>query len=298
MTQKADRNVCAIIVTYNSGHIIENCLLGLKSASIDIIVVDNASTDNTIEITENLGVHTIKNEINQGFGRANNIGARATNCEFLLFINPDLEIESAAIDALLDAAQKYDNAGIIGPSIIEENGRLFLQSRSLLSPDHLNNAREILPNGDCSVPFLSGACMLVRRDIFFEIGGFDEKIFLFYEDDDLCRKACDKGYANIFVKDAIAKHGRGKSSRAKKGQAFKARYHLAWSKIYICRKYGLQTRFGMDLVKNGAKWLLASIVFNAKGKERYGGSFIGALDALRGKSALKHEGIEREGIIQ
>lgn len=147
-------NVCAIIVTYNSGHIIENCLLGLKSASIDIIVVDNASNDNTIEIAKKYGAQIISNQKNQGFGRANNIGANAAKSEYLLFINPDIEIYLDAIKALLNAAETYENAGIIGPRIIEEDGRLFLQPRSLLSPNHLNNAREILPNGDCSVPFL------------------------------------------------------------------------------------------------------------------------------------------------
>ena len=291
MTKKDKPSVCAIVVTYNSGHIIENCLRGLKSAAIEIIVVDNASTDNTIAIAQSLGVKAIKNEINQGFGRANNIGARATNCEYLLFVNPDLEIQNAAMNALLIAAQSYNNAGIIGPRIVEDDGRLFLQPRSLLSPDYLNHAREINPIGDCSIPFLSGACMLLERDIFFEIGGFDENIFLFYEDDDLCRKALDRGYCNIFVNNAVVHHGRGKSSRVQKGQTFKTRYHLAWSKIYICRKYGLKDSFGLDLLKNGAKWLLAAISFNAKRKERYGGSFMGALHALQGKTALRREGI-------
>lgn len=133
--------------------------------------------------------------------------------------------------------------------------------------------------------------MLVQRDIFLGIGGFDENIFLFYEDDDLCRKAMDNGYCNIFVNSAIVRHGRGKSSRPKSGQAFKARYHLAWSKIYISNKYNLPQNPISDLAKNGAKWLLAAMVFNSKRKERYGGSFMGTLDAHRRKSALAREGI-------
>lgn len=291
MAKAKRENISAIIVTYNSGQVIEACLKALQTANIKSIIIDNASNDDCIEIAKNYTKEIIINKKNQGFGRANNIGANHAKADWLLFINPDLVIENDGIDALISAANSYENIGILGPRIIEADGRLFLQSRSLLAPKVLNNAREIMPNGDCSVPFLSGACMMVRREIFQKIGGFDENIFLFYEDDDLCRKMNDNGFCNIFVNSAIAKHGRGKSSRTQKGQVFRVRYHLAWSKIYISRKYNLRINPVADLVKNGAKYALSLISFNQKRQERYGGFFFGTLDGMKNKSALKREGI-------
>lgn len=285
-------DISAIIVSYESAHIIGRCLELLEAAKIKSIVVDNASQDDTARIAVGHGAQLIANDKNQGFGRANNIGAAAVQTDWILFVNPDLEIDEKAIDALLHAANNYENIGILGPKIIENDGRLFLQPRSLLSPHHLNQAREISPIGDCCIPFLSGACMMMRRELFFEIGGFDSDIFLFYEDDDLCAKVSKIGLSLIYVDQAVVKHGRGKSSKAKHGHIFRVRYHLAWSKIHISRKYGLKQNPWLDIAKNGIKYFFAIISLSTKRQERYGGSFKGALDAVFNKSAIAKENLE------
>jgi GT2 family glycosyltransferase len=273
------KDLTAIIVCYNSAHIIGNSLELLTKANIKTIVVDNGSTDGSVEIARQYGVQIIQNHANLGFGAANNIGARAATTPWVIMINPDIEIDAKAIESLLLASQSYPNIGILAPRIIEPDGRLFLQPRSILSPRHLNQAKSLNPIGDCCVPFLSGACLFMKRIVFLELGGYDENIFLFYEDDDLCRRVCDAGLSLIHIDGSTARHARGKSTQSKKGHIYIVRYHMAWSRIYVCNKYKIAPRPLLDLIKNGIKYLLAIPTFNRKRMERYGGSFMGNWDA-------------------
>ena len=182
----------------------------------------------------------IANARNEGYGRANNLGVVVADTSYVLIVNPDLELTKGAAAALLAAAERYPDAGMLAPRIVEPSGRIFLQPRSLLSPAHLNRAGTMaIPEGDACLPFLSGACLLIRRDAFVALGGFDPAIFLFYEDDDLCRRMRDAGHALVHVHGAEARHGRGRSTAPSPQRRFKARWHLAWSEHYIARKYGL-----------------------------------------------------------
>ena len=141
---------------------------------------------------------------------------------------------------MIDAARRYPDAALFAPQIVEPSGRVFFQPRSLLAP-YLTNPRGklALPEGEACAPFFSGACFLIRRDLFLRLGGFDENIFLFYEDDDLCRRIADAGSALIYVPQAVVRHGRGRSSGPKPGRIFTSRWHQAWSRAYVSRKYGL-----------------------------------------------------------
>lgn len=274
------KDLTAIIVCFNSAHIIGNALKLLADAKVVTIVVDNGSIDNSVEIARQFGAQIIENHQNLGFGIANNIGVRAAKTQWVLMLNPDIEIGENAIQNLLAATKIYQNIGILAPKIIEPDGRVFIQPRSLLSPQFLNQAKNFAPNGDCCVPFLSGACYLVNRANFLEIGGFDENIFLFYEDDDLCRRYWDAGRSLIHIENATALHARGKSSQPLKGRIFTVRYHMAWSRNYVCRKYRIAPKPYADLAKNGLKYLLAALSFNQQRMERYGGSFMGNWDAI------------------
>jgi GT2 family glycosyltransferase len=181
---------------------------------------------------------------------------------------------------------------MLAPRIVEPDGRFFFQPRSLLSPYLKNPAgKPALPEGDCCAPFLSGACFLVRRELFLRMEGFDEKIFLFYEDDDLCRRMADAGHALVHVHGAVARHARGASSAPRPGRVFRSRWHQAWSRAYVSRKYGLPDPApGMALV-NVLKTALALFSFRRGVIERYAGSAAGALAFLRGRTALGREGL-------
>ncbi len=284
--------VTAIVVAFDSAHALPECLGALMADGVPALVVDNASMDDSAALAEGQGARVIRNAGNEGYGRANNIGARAASTEFLLVVNPDCTVERGAIAALVDAARRYPDAGLFAPRIIEPSGRVFFQPRSLLSP-YLRNpqGRLVLPEGEACAPFFSGACFLIRRDLFLRLGGFDENIFLFYEDDDLCRRVADAGHALIYVPQAVVRHGRGRSSEPRRGRIFTSRWHQAWSRAYVSRKYGLPNPAPGMFAVNALKSLAASLTFRRKLIERYGGSAAGAWAFLIGRQALRREGL-------
>ncbi|WP_188518132.1 glycosyltransferase family 2 protein [Alsobacter metallidurans] len=286
-------SVTAIVVTFESARVLPSCLAALKREGVDAIVVDNSSRDGTPELAERLGARVIRNSRNEGFGRAMNIGVRAASTPFCLLTNPDLAYDEGAVAALVAAAERWPDAALLAPRIIEPDGRFFFQATSLLAP-YLQNpgGRLALPEGDCCTPFLSGASLLARRDVFSRIGGFDEQLFLFYEDDDLCRRIADAGHALVHVHDAVARHERGGSTATKRGRVFRARWHMAWSRAYVSRKYGLPDPARGTLAVNLPKAALSALVFRRALVERYGGSAAGALAWLRGETALGREGLE------
>lgn len=281
------KDVTAVIVTFDSAHALPECLGALAADGVPAIVVDNASTDGTVALAEGQGARVVRNTRNEGYGRGNNIGVRAAGTEFVLVVNPDCIVDQGAVAALVDAARRYPDAALFAPRIVEPSGRVFYQPRSLLA-SYLPNpgGKLVLPEGEACAPFFSGACFLVRRDVFLRLGGFDEHIFLFYEDDDLCRRIADSRAALVYVPQAVVRHGRGRSSGDKPGRIFASRWHQAWSRAYVSRKYGLPNPAPGMLVVNGAKALAAGLTFRRKLIERYAGSAAGAWAAMTGRRAF------------
>ena len=284
--------VVGIVVSHDSAAVLPSCLSALTANGVPALVVDNASRDGSRDVARRLGAQVIRNALNQGYGRANNLGAGASDAAFILVLNPDVVLEEGAVAALLEAVGRYPDAGLLAPRIVEPDGRVFLQPRSLLSPYLPNPAgRPLVPEGDCCVPFLSGACLLIRRDLFIALGGFDDSIFLFYEDDDLCRRVADAGHALVHVDRALARHVRGGSSSPRPGRAFRSRWHLAWSRAYVSAKYDLPRPAPRIFVVNAAKAILALFTFRRPVIERYAGSAAGALAFMLGRTALRREGL-------
>lgn len=284
--------ITAIVVSYDSAEVLPACLDALAGEGVPAIVVDNASGDASRAIAEAKGARVIANARNEGYGRANNIGVAAAGTPYVLIVNPDLELGHGAAAALLEAAERYPDAGMLAPRIVEPSGRIFLQPRSLLSPPHLNRAGTMaVPEGDACLPFLSGACLLVRREVFLALGGFDPAIFLFYEDDDLCRRMRDAGHALVHIHDAEARHGRGRSTAPSPQRRFKARWHLAWSEHYIARKYGLSGPGPIRMLENIGKAAGYGLLFKREKMFAHAGSAAGARAWRRGETALAHEGL-------
>ena len=235
----------------------------------------------------------------EGKGAADQVRARGTRAAdavprraLSLLLNPDVVLEPGCVAALVEAAARYRDAAIFAPRLIEADGRLFFQPRSLLSPYLQNEAgASCAPEGDCCAPFVSGACLLVDRDFILSLGGFDEAIFLFYEDDDLCRRVIDAGRSVIHVNGAVARHARGGSTSLSRGRVFRARWHMAWSSGYVAHKYGLADASWRNMLVNALKFCGAALSLNRALMERYGGSAAGALAWLLGRDALKREGL-------
>ncbi|MBQ0823107.1 glycosyltransferase family 2 protein [Microvirga terrae] len=280
-------DVTAIVVTFDSAHALPECLGALAADGAPALVVDNASTDDTVAIAQGQGARVVRNDRNLGYGRANNIGVRAAGTAFVLVVNPDCVVDRGAVVALVDAARRYPDAAFFAPQIVEPSGRVFYQPRSLLATSLTNpGGKLVVPEGEACAPFFSGACFLIRRDVFLELGGFDENIFLFYEDDDLCRRVADSGSALIYVPQAVVRHGRGRSSGERPGRIFTSRWHQAWSRAYVSRKYGLPNPAPGMAAVNGLKAVAASLTFRRSLIERYAGSAAGAWAAMRGRKAF------------
>jgi GT2 family glycosyltransferase len=285
--------ITAIVVSYDSAEVLPACLDALAREGVRAIVVDNASTDASRSVAEAKGARVIANTRNEGYGRANNIGVAAADTPYVLIVNPDLELGAGAAEALLAAAGRYPDAGMLAPRIVEPSGRIFLQPRSLLSPSHLNRSGAmIVPEGDACLPFLSGACLLIRRELFLVLGGFDPAIFLFYEDDDLCRRMRDAGHALIHVHGGEARHGRGRSTAPSPQRRFKARWHLAWSERYIACKYGLPEPGPIRTLENLGKTIGYGLLLKREKMNAHAGSVAGARAWRRGETALAREGLE------
>ncbi len=233
--------VTALVVTFDSAHALPDCLRALTANGIPAIVADNGSRDATVRLAEGQGAQVIRNARNEGYGRANNIAAREARTEFLLDRQPRQRRRARRGGGARGRgpapsrrrAVRAEDRRALGPGVLPAALAPRAQSR------HAAPAPGIVPDGEACAPFFSGACFLIRRELFVRLGGFDENIFLFYEDDDLCRRIADAGIAMIYVPQAIVRHGRGRSSGPERGRIFKTRWHQAWSRAYVSRKYGL-----------------------------------------------------------
>ncbi|KFE34027.1 glycosyltransferase family 2 protein [Thioclava atlantica] len=229
--------VTIVTVAYNSEEVLPQMLASVP-ADVPVIVVDNASRDAaaTKTIVDKAGGQYLRSEKNLGFGGGCNLGAARADGDFLLFLNPDARLEEGALEALLAAAERYPDCVAMNPRIKGRNGRAYFKRRSVLLPRDAYLPRG-WPDTDREVPVLTGAAFFVRRSEFDAVGGFDEKIFLYHEDDDLSLRLAQRGKL-FFVREAVVFHEEGHSSeRSVEGARFKAR-HLGRSRVYALRKHG------------------------------------------------------------
>ncbi len=231
-----------IIVSYNARADLVHCLLSLKknppSRAHEIVVVDNASTDGSVEATRKIpGVRVIEVGRNAGFSAANNTGIRATGGSLILLLNSDTLVPPGAIDALIGALERTPGTGIVGPRLVDGEGRPELSFGRMISP--LNEWRQKRRTPDWIarettreqfVDWVSGACLLVRRADADAAGLLDERFFLYTEDVDFCHAVRRLGRKVLFTPSAEITHLRGRSRAslpAASQQAYR-RSHVAF----------------------------------------------------------------------
>ena len=230
-TSAALARVCVVSVAYNSAVALRG-MLGSLPPGLGVIVVDNASGDDSAAVAVAAGARVIRNTANLGFGAGCNTGMAAAETEFVLLANPDTRLEAAAIARLVAAADAFPDAAILAPMLCDERGeRVRSWDVEQLHRRKLSRKRgaEPWPEGPLCAEFLSGACMLLRASDGLR---FNEDFFLFYEDDAICAAARAKGRSLVLVPDAVVRHaGGGSSSPSRALSAFKAR-HMAWSRLH------------------------------------------------------------------
>lgn len=261
--------VSVVLVTYNSADVIGAALASLGDA-VEVVVVDNASRDDTVEIAREAGVAVVACDDNKGFGTACNIGAAATTRPFLFFFNPDATVRPDTIARLCEAMQRHPEWVAVNPRILNGDGKQFFRQASRLEPE-LAKRKAPLPQSDREIKMVSGAALLVRRSAFDAIGGFDERIFLYCEDDDLALRLRNDGGRLGYVHDAVVEHiGGGSSPSSLSMERFKA-YHLMRSTRYALAKHGVRHGRAGRTALCLWRYAIATITFNARERARYRG---------------------------
>lgn len=278
-------SITAITVTHNSAHTVRGALVCLP-AGVEIVCVDNASTDDLSTALSGLTVHRIDNAANLGFGRACNIGAAAASGEYLLFINPDVRLETDAIDALMQATERYPNCSVFVPRTNTVDGRLWFREESEI--DRLSGvalpARVRQVWGDCCVRFVNGGVFLIKRALFLDTGGFDEDIFLYFEDDDLSHRLLQRDEPMILVSDAHAVHDIGTSVAQSVGSRIFRHRSKMRSEIHLRRKYGIAYSPFVDILRYSTKIGFYCLTLNRNRLINSLGRLIGIFDSILDRS--------------
>lgn len=231
--------VSVVTVTHDSADVVERCLRSVAAAH-EVIIVDNASGDTTRDRVHGTlpGAVLIENQTNIGFGNACNAGYARASTEFVLFLNPDASLRDGAVDALIAAADRYPEAALLAPRIVAPNGAaLVTHDAALFARDGMPKGPTAAPEGDICTWFLSGAALLVRKSLLGPEPPFDPKLFLYFEDDDLCLRLRGQGHGLVQVYDAVAEHDAGHATPPRAAVTWRKFWHMAWSRLYIEAKY-------------------------------------------------------------
>lgn len=224
-----------ILVTYNSAAVLPGCLASIPDGN-QIIVVDNNSTDASVELAQAHGAEVIVNAENRGFGTGCNIGARRAQHECILFLNPDARLKPGALEALVAGLEAYPEAGAFSLKIVNAAGNHFFRKRSVLYTTW-PWARTAIPTADTPIKNASGAALAFRKRVFDQIGGFDEAIFLYFEDDDISLRVRQSGRQIMYLNEAVVEHAIGTSSPLTPAMLDFKEYNYAKAMRYICAKH-------------------------------------------------------------
>ncbi|HCM37673.1 TPA: glycosyl transferase family 2 [Patescibacteria group bacterium] len=273
-------DISIIIVSYNTRELLDRCLnsvyKGLTDSDLnfEVIVVDNASTDGSVEMLTQkyLQVKLIKNTTNVGFGRANNQGAEMARGKQLLFLNSDIIVLDRAIVKLSEYGKTWPQA-VIG-------GKLFNPDRSpqtscgpayslpnifvalFLKGDYLNLTR-YSPQQIKQVDWVMGACMLMSKEMFLRVGKFDEGIFMYMEEIDFAHRAQKLGAKIYFYPDAHFIHVGAASSHGRANPILNVFRGL----IYYYNKHGSSAQKLLLRILLLLKAVSAIILFSLMGKK-------------------------------
>lgn len=290
-----------ICVNWNSLRYLRECLASVythtSGISFEIIVVDNASPEGGVDslLQQFPDISIVKSSENLGFSRANNLGFLHSAGKHLLFLNPDTELANPAINIMLDQMREHVNPGIVGCTLL--NSDLSIQTESIQKfPTIVNQVLdleyfrlkwphcrlwEIAPlfkdnAAPVKVEVIPGACMLIKREVFQQVGFFSEDYFMYAEDIDLNYKTRRAGFSSYYVGQAKIIHHGGKSTtqqrvshwatvmkframmtfyRKTRGQLYAALYRISMG----CAAVGRLAILGLMFPFGGIVWRRAQI---------------------------------------
>lgn len=269
-------DLSVIVVSFNSAAFLERCLASvdawLRGVDHHVCVVDNASSDGSAALVHRLfpRVEVIAKGENLGFAAGVNCGLRATEGRYVLWLNPDAELLDGGARDLIDYLGTHPGVGIVGPQLVDPSGEVQLSCRAFpsyrtalfhryalitrLFPRNPGSRQYLLSDWDHrsarEVDWVSGACLLHRRSVLEDIGGLDERFFMYCEDVDFCLRARQAGWGVQYHPGMRVLHHLGGSSRPESVRLVVARHRSMW-RYYAkhFRRHPLK-----DAVVAGAVW--------------------------------------------
>lgn len=274
--------IAVIVVAYNSFDEIPDMAATLPG-TVKLQLVDNGSDDG---LRAWAAARSIPMEVpgeNLGFGAGCNLGARAMpDADFYFFLNPDARLRDGAIDALMAAAQRYPEASGFGPRILHPDGSPVSVRVSKLLGKNSFQPRKSFPQNDVQLEHLNGAAMMIRAEAFHKVGGFDENIFMYFEDDDLTIRLSREVGPLYYIPSAEVVHeGGGSTAPSPELSRFKG-YHYARSQIYMRRKLGQRGAFVTGLATALRRCLSIRLLTGARSWDDAKGQVAGAWSMRRG----------------
>ncbi|MAO85017.1 MAG: glycosyltransferase family 2 protein [Myxococcota bacterium] len=248
------------IVSYCVAERMKPCLSAALAAAprheLQVIVVDNASTDESAdllrEMSERMNFELILNRENLGFAAANNQALRHARGRYFMLLNPDTEVISDGLSKLIEAMDEDTQLGAIGPQLIDEDGQVTASCRRLPNLErtfwHLSYLDKLFPrlprlrdymmsdfdhHRSCDVDQPQGAALMLRQSVIEEVGPLDERFFLYYEEVDWCARVLAAGHRIRFLANAQVRHAAGSSADKVWGRAI---HHFFESMVRYHRK--------------------------------------------------------------
>jgi GT2 family glycosyltransferase len=231
------------LVTWNSEDDIAECLSSLFHAvakvpqvRLETVIIDNASSDNTIRVIENFlrvtdqNIVFIKNNDNLGFTKACNQAIQVSTGDYIFILNPDTEILNSSIKLMMQYLDDNDDVGVVAPQLVSQRSEIQFSCRTF--PKYRDMFFEMLMlasffpkseffsrwkmryfdhNSLREVDQPMGAALLLKRKVLESVGGLDERFIMFFNDVDFCKRICDAGFKIIFYPDAKVRHSTGVS---------------------------------------------------------------------------------------
>lgn len=209
-------DLSVIIVNYNTADLIVDCLNSIanqQGVKFEVILVDNASGDRSPDIVRNdyPWVNLLANKYNAGFAKANNQVLKICSGRYVYYLNPDTRVRPGAFEGMVSFMDSHPEVGLAGTRIVNPDGSL--QSSVEFRYPGQRHAKQELEGLKGEIAWVLGASMIGKRDLLEDIGGFDERFFLYGEDLDLCLRVRKAGWLLSYIQDAVVVHWGGQSER-------------------------------------------------------------------------------------
>lgn len=237
-------DLSVVIVNYNVKYLLRKCLKSIfnfqKDLKFEVIVVDNRSEDQSVSDIKEVfpTVKLIENKRNLGFASACNQGIEKSQGRYILLLNPDTEFTLGGITEMIKLMDANPLIGICGPKTVDSQGRIHYSARSFpsyltaisssqsilnklfphnpLSSEYL--LKDMDRNKETEVDWVSGSCLLAKKEVFDKIGLLDERFFMYVEDVDVCYRAKKAGFTVYYFPHTVVVHHIGKSTEKRKLQ--------------------------------------------------------------------------------